>query len=119
MTPEQANLLGQLVRTKRERLHLSMRQLADVVHVNPSTITRLEHGNFLTPKDATMQRLAIALDIKQSELARISARYVVPADLPDFPLYLIAKYPELSSSAMADLVRRFDALRSIRNDTAP
>lgn len=117
MTPEEAKQLGQLIRTNRQRLRLSIRQLAPRVQLHPSTITRLERGDFLAPKDNTLQRLATALGIKQTELAGITARYVVPMDLPEFPRYLIAKYPELPSAAADELIRHFYKLLAVHNNS--
>jgi transcriptional regulator with XRE-family HTH domain len=118
MTPGNAKQLGQLLRQRRQKHGWSTRQLAGRVDLHASTITRLEHGAFLTPKDETVQRLATALGITQADLASISARYVVPAELPEFDDYLSVKYPDLTPAARHELLHRFGELHTISQEVA-
>ena len=116
MTPESIKQIGTLFRQRRQQRGWSIRQLAKRSHVHASTITRLEQGSFLHPKDDTLERVATALDISQNELAEISARYMIPSDLPELGAYLRTKYPELSDGAVTELLHHFTRLRSAALD---
>lgn len=117
MKPEHALRLGQMIRQQRTELALSASQLATRVGVNSSTIIRLEHGGIRAPRADKLARLAEVLGLKLADVAA-AAGYLVSGELPTFEPYLIAKYPELSEAAIAELTRRFKELRAISRDTA-
>ena len=118
MTPENAKEIGRLFRQQRQQHGWSVRQLAKRAQLHASTITRLEQGAFLAPKDETVKRIALALAISQADLAAISSRYLLPTDLPELDVYLKVKYPELSKAARDELLQRFTKLHTISQDVA-
>jgi len=106
---EQAKELGKLLRERRQELGLSTHQLGAQVGVRQSTILRVEHGRFASPRPAKLARIAEALDLS---LADVYARagYLVPDGLPSFKPYLAAKYRNLPETAVMELVGHFDEL---------
>jgi transcriptional regulator with XRE-family HTH domain len=61
MEPDRAAALGQHLRTRREELGLSTRQLSAQAGVNDVTIVRIERGEFAAPRPDKLSRLADAL----------------------------------------------------------
>jgi transcriptional regulator with XRE-family HTH domain len=106
---EQAEELGKLLRERRQELGLSTHQLGAQIGVRQSTILRVEHGRFASPRPAKLARIAEALNL---ELADVYARagYLVPDGLPSFEPYLAAKYRNLPETAVTELVGHFDEL---------
>jgi transcriptional regulator with XRE-family HTH domain len=106
---EQAEELGKLLRERRQELGLSTHQLSARVGVRQSTISRIEHGRFASPRPAKLARIAEALGLR---LADVYARagYLVPDELPSLEPYLSTKYRHLSEAAVAELVGHFDEL---------
>jgi transcriptional regulator with XRE-family HTH domain len=106
---EQAEELGKLLRERRQELGLSTHQLGAQVGVRQSTILRVEHGRFASPRPAKLARIAEALSL---DLADVYARagYLVPDGLPSFEPYLTAKYGNLPETAVMELVGHFDEL---------
>jgi hypothetical protein len=62
LTPDQAEALALVLRTRRNELGYSVRELEARSDVNIATIARLEHGDILTPQPDTLKGLAAALD---------------------------------------------------------
>jgi len=60
--------LGRVVRTNRERLHLTQGQLADRVGVSRSAISELEAGRIKQPRAAVFARLGTALGVPAAVL---------------------------------------------------
>ena len=104
--PEQAAELGQLIRTRREHLGLSVRQLADLAGMNFATISRIEQGHFAAPRPDKLARIARALGLTTAELFGL-ADYAMPADLPGFRPYLRTKYKGMPAAALDDLDKAF------------
>lgn len=106
---EQAEELGKLLRERRQELGLSTHQVGAQVGVRQSTILRVEHGRFASPRPAKLARIAEALGLS---LADVYARagYLVPDGLPSFEPYLAAKYRNLPETAVMELVGHFDEL---------
>jgi transcriptional regulator with XRE-family HTH domain len=104
--PDQARRLGQTIRTRREALGLSQRQLAAQTGVNDATIVRIERGAFGAPAPDKLSRIADALDLSLADVFAL-ADYVVPADLPSFQPYLRSRYRDLPDAAVEDLDRAF------------
>jgi transcriptional regulator with XRE-family HTH domain len=117
MKLDHALRLGQMIRQRRTELALSASQLATRVGVNSSTIIRLEKGAIRAPRADKLARLAEVLGLRLADVAG-TAGYLVSGELPAFEPYLVAKYPELSEAAMAELARRFKELLAISQDTA-
>ncbi len=61
-------VLGRMVRSQRERLHLTQSQLADQVGVSRSAISELEAGRIAQPRATVFARLARALGLPAAAL---------------------------------------------------
>jgi transcriptional regulator with XRE-family HTH domain len=109
MNPEQAKELGRRLRTRREELGLSVRDLERLADVDNGTIVRIEQGAFAAPRPDKLSRIAEALRLSLADVFAL-AEYVVPGDLPAFTPYLRAKYRSLPPKAVSDLERYFDKL---------
>ena len=109
MNHEESQALGALLRSKRQDLGYSTYQLAKAAGVDQSVVVRFEQGKFAAPRPDKLARFAEALGLS---LADVYARagYLVPDELPSFSAYLSAKYPELPSSAAAELNELFTEL---------
>jgi transcriptional regulator with XRE-family HTH domain len=83
--------LSALLRGERQRAGLTVRHLAEVAGLVPSTVSRLESGLIATPRPEHLQRLARALGIDVEELYA-AAGYLTPGALPELGPYLRAKY---------------------------
>jgi transcriptional regulator with XRE-family HTH domain len=106
-----------MIRQRRTELALSASQLATRVGVNSSTIIRLENGGIRAPRADKLARLAEVLGLKLVDVVA-TAGYLASGELPAFEPYLVAKYPELSEAAVAELTRRFKELLAISQDAA-
>jgi len=96
------HILGQTIKTRREKLGLSFRQLGKLAGVESSIIVRYENGETLTPKPDILTKLAQALEMPAADLY-VLAGYSVPKDLPSLPNYLRAK-SGLPEEAQEELV---------------
>lgn len=75
-----ARAAGQRVREIREALNLSQTDLAELSHVDPSNVGKIERGQ-ANPKLDTLTRIATALDTTVSDLVRyVSAEHVAPRE---------------------------------------
>jgi transcriptional regulator with XRE-family HTH domain len=106
---QRAQELGRRLRTRREELGLSKRQLAEQVDMNDATIVRLEQGLFAAPRPDKLSRIADALGLSLADVFAF-AEYVVPSDLPSFHPYLLSKYPDMPQGAIDDLRKEFDRI---------
>ena len=109
MKDDHAKILGALFQAKRVQLGYSIHDVASAAGVTPSTVLRIEQGQFTAPRPDKLVRFAKALDIHLADVYA-SAGYVVPKDLPSFGTYLRAKYPKLPMPAVAQLVDHFNRL---------
>lgn len=99
MDQDQAKTLGEFLRSKRESLELSTRQLARLSGVPDSTIVRFEQGAYASPSADKLARLAGALGLNLADVYSL-AQYAAPADLPSVGPYLRTKYRDLSPAAL-------------------
>ena len=109
MDQEQARELGRQLRSRRDELGLSVRDLEKLTGVDDGTIVRIEQGAFAAPAPDKLSRIAEALGLSLADVFSL-AEYVVPAELPTFTPYLRRKYPSLPPKAIAELERYFDDL---------
>jgi transcriptional regulator with XRE-family HTH domain len=65
LTPQEA--LGEAVWRYRDERGLQQDDLAEKANVNPTQLSRLEHGS-INPSWGTVRRVAAALDLPMSEL---------------------------------------------------
>ena len=106
MDQKQARELGNRLRTERERLDLSIREVAERTGVNHSTIVRLEQGVIEAPAPDKLGRIAEVLGLSLADVYAL-ADYSVPSDLPSFQPYLRTKYRDLPAPAVEELERSF------------
>src|SRR4051794_28209122 len=66
--PAQAKELGQQLRTRREELGLSLRQLEKLTDVDNGTIARIEQGAFAAPAPDKLARITEALDLSLADV---------------------------------------------------
>ncbi len=92
--------LGETLRSAREGLRLSLRQLADSVETHHSLLARLESGEYLSTKPELLSRLARKLELDERDLFSL-AGLDVPEGLPSFVPYLRAKYDMPPDAAKA------------------
>jgi transcriptional regulator with XRE-family HTH domain len=106
---QRAQELGRRLRTRREELGLSTRQLAEQAGMDDATVVRLEQGLFAAPRPDKLSRIAEALGMSLADVFAF-AEYVVPGDLPSFHPYLLSKYPDMPQGAVDELLREFDRI---------
>jgi len=106
MDQEQAKELGNRLRAERERLDLSIRELAERTGINHSTVVRLEQGAIESPAPDKLGRIAEVLGLSLADVYAL-ADYSIPSDLPSFQPYLRAKYRDLPAPAVEELERSF------------
>lgn len=109
MNPQQAKELGERLRTRREELGLSLRDLERETGVDNGTIARIEQGAFGAPRPDKLSRIADSLGLSLADVFAL-AEYVVPDDLPTFTPYLRSKYRDLPAPAVEELERSFKRL---------
>lgn len=102
MDKRQAKLLGKMLKSAREQLGFSAREVADRSGMADSNVLRLEQGAIANPRPETLRSLA---DVLQLELADLyaTAGYVQPNGLPSFSPYLRSKYAGLPASAQREI----------------
>lgn len=106
MNPKQARELGDRLRTRREELGLSQRDLEAQTGVDNGTIARIEQGAFSAPRPDKLSRIADALGLGLADVFAL-AEYVAPTELPTFTPYLRSKYRDLPAPAVEQLERSF------------
>jgi transcriptional regulator with XRE-family HTH domain len=89
--------LSATLRAERERLGMTVRQLAEKAGIAPTTVFRIESGQVASPKPDHLHRLARALQIDAEELYA-NAGYAIGGELPEIATYLRRKY-QLSPDA--------------------
>ncbi|MHB8464800.1 MAG: helix-turn-helix domain-containing protein [Acidimicrobiales bacterium] len=102
MTQEQAHQVGEFIREARDRLAMSLRDLASRCGVHATTIRKIEQGQIAQPSPQVLQRIARAIGCDYEDLAAL-AGVSLPEGLPTLPVYLRTKY-ELSQ----DEIRQVD-----------
>jgi transcriptional regulator with XRE-family HTH domain len=110
MSTANAKKLGAAIKRHRKAKGLTQPALAKAVGVPPSTIYRLERGEFKLPKAEKLQRIARALDVEFEELFEI-AGYEAPG-LPEVPVYLRRKFDDLSDEDLAKVERYIARIRN-------
>ena len=106
MDQEQAKELGRQLRSRREELRLSLRDLEQQTGIDNGTIARIEQGAFQAPRPDKLSRIADALGLSLADVFAL-AEYVAPDELPTFAPYLRSKYRDLPAPAVEELERSF------------
>jgi transcriptional regulator with XRE-family HTH domain len=100
--------LGGTIRQAREQRNMSVRGLADQLHMNQSYISRVERGDYRQPSPEKLYQIANLLDLNYHDLCAL-AGYQAPG-LPGFLPYLRAKY-EITDEDARSLSKYFERLR--------
>jgi antirestriction protein/transcriptional regulator with XRE-family HTH domain len=109
MKPEQIQAIGAFLRTQREAMGLTLRDLEELSGVGNSVIARFESGFINRPDPNKLARLSRALGVSLNEV--LAAGDVTSgADLPAMPVYLRSRYEELPEEAIEQMNRYFDRL---------
>lgn len=103
-----SQVLGEYVRARRVAAGLGVRALARAAGVDPTWISRLEHGEYVKPDPRSLARVAGTLEVEVSDLY-VAAGYQPGTQLPGFTPYLRAKYG-LPDEAVAQLAAHFELL---------
>lgn len=106
--------LGETIRQAREQRNISLRKLAEQLHMHQSYISRVEQGIFRQPSPEKLQRIAEYLDLDYNDLCAL-AGYQAPG-LPAFLPYLRAKY-DMTDEDARRLSAHFERLRQQRGIT--
>ena len=102
--------LGALVRSKREALDLSLRDLAVRCGVHFSMLGRIEQGQIKAPAPEILQAIAHALDADVQDFYALCG-YTISDRLPSFSPYLRSKYGAMPDAAVAELEAYFEDIR--------
>lgn len=99
--------VGDLVRQLREAQGLQKKQLAEMSSISPSTLVRLERGDWL-PQTETLIQIANALNVSYGDLAELVGFDAAKA-LPEPASYFRTKYGMTNKEA-EQLEKQFDEL---------
>jgi transcriptional regulator with XRE-family HTH domain len=102
LTPDQAQQLAELLRTRRQAADMSMRQLALATGLSVSIISKLEAGLLLNPLPETLKAIARVLAVPISDMF-VTADWLPADELPTLKPYLRAKYSDLDERDIADI----------------
>jgi len=102
MNPQQAKKLGRHLRTTRESMGISAREVARRSAIPDSTVVRIEQGAFAEPTPDKLARMAAVLGLNLADLY-VMADYPVPNELPTLRPYLRSKYRNLPSGAADEI----------------
>jgi transcriptional regulator with XRE-family HTH domain len=70
---------GQFIRDSREKLKITLRQLARDVEVSPTYLSQIEQGNFAPPSEEKIVLLAKHLKLDEDQLMAMANK--IPSDL--------------------------------------
>ena len=107
-----AKELGIMLRSRRQALHLSGQQLADIAGVDRGTIEQLERGQRNNPSASTLHSIADALGLPLGDLLDAASPTTQATSLPALTPYLRTKYPQLPPHAVDELGHFFDYLQA-------
>lgn len=101
MHDESGTELGKRIRQRRRELALSLNDLAATTGLHKSFLSRLESGAVRQPATDSLRRLALALELPETELYGLLDRRARD-QLPPLQPYLRAKY-DLPDAVIADI----------------
>jgi len=70
---------GQFIRDNREKMNITLRQLARDVDVSPTYLSQIEQGNFAPPSEEKIRLLAKKLKLDEDQLLAMANK--IPSDL--------------------------------------
>jgi transcriptional regulator with XRE-family HTH domain len=100
--------MGEHIRRLRATQGLGLRETARKAGVDPTWLSRLEQGVYVSPDPRSIGKVARALDVDVEELY-VVAGLATGQGLPGFAPYLRAKY-DLPAEAVAQLEAHFQLL---------
>jgi transcriptional regulator with XRE-family HTH domain len=109
MTPQEAEALAKLLRTKRQQLGLSASEVARRAGVTAGTVTRIEAAQIPMPRPDSLRAIGQVLGIPAADLFAITD-WLPRKELPTFQPYMRAKYRELPDEAIARMEAYFALL---------
>jgi transcriptional regulator with XRE-family HTH domain len=109
MTPEEAERLANLLRTKRRQLGFTAREVARRASVDVGTVTRIEAAQILSPRPDNLTAIGQVLGIPAADIFAITD-WLPRKELPTFQPYMRAKYKELPDEAVAKIEAYFAEL---------
>jgi transcriptional regulator with XRE-family HTH domain len=109
-TTHHTNSLGRLIRRARLAKGLSLRAAAEQIGYAVSYLSRIEAGQYKSPRPRRLQGIARVLDIPIEDLYAV-AHYDMPTRLPSLAPYLRVKYGELPEEALDRLEEYFEMLK--------
>jgi len=101
--------VGVLIQQLREQAGLSMTDLAEASGLDKASISRIERGEFIKPKEETLSAIATALGTNPADLYN-AAGYTSPSALPSFRPYLRTKYGHLPADKLTELEAIFQEI---------
>lgn len=107
MTPEQTVKLIKLLKDKREKLRLSINEVARRAEVDPGTAWRIEQGMIAKPRVESLIAIGRVLGINPIEMFT-TVGWLTGDDLPDFGTYMNAKFNDLSAAEVEDIEHYVD-----------
>lgn len=102
--------LSRFLRSARERLGLSAREVADRVGFHHSTITMLERGGIDQPRPDKLVALAKVYEVDAADVLTL-AGYQISSGMPSLPVYL-RRTSGLPEAAIDELEGHYQYLRS-------
>lgn len=118
MKPEEIHELATILRTRRETLNLTVREVARRAEIDVSVISRLERGQNPRPRMETLRAIGEVLGIPTADLYTTAA--ALPAgQLPSLRPYMRAKYRDLPDEAVAEVEQFIDELAAKHRTGGP
>jgi transcriptional regulator with XRE-family HTH domain len=117
MTPEQTVKLMSLLETSRNKLNLSVNEVARRAKVDPATAWRIEQGMIASPKADSLLAMGKVLGIPAMELF-CTVGWLTAEDLPDVGTYLRTKFEKLPVKAVQDIERYADTVLYVHGQSA-
>ena len=109
VTREQANRIGRMIATARRNKGWSTRRLSLETGVSHPWLSKLEHGEYLSPAPERLMRLAETLGIDPERIERV-AKGQMSENLPGLRTYFRAKY-ELSQQEIDEIERTVEEVQ--------
>lgn len=83
---------GAIVRRERERREIGLREMAKMIGVSPTYLSKVERDHFLPPAEDKVRKIAKIIDYDQDELLALAGR--VASDLNE----IIRRHPREMAS---------------------
>lgn len=101
--------LAHMLRSRRENLGISARELARRAGVDQALLTKLDQCKIAHPRFETMQALARELEIPLADLY-VASSWLPEGALPSLRPYMRAKYEDMPEEALAEVEQMVDEI---------